>query len=510
MDNSQPSPKQQLVPRAGGDRLVSQRPVAFRCQWCGEPVVELRYPGPMPAYGRACAAEARRHKDAVKAARRRGSPEPAWIVTTSCKGSPTNLHGRDVAAEPDHVEVIVRAPSEVAARAALALLQARLDLPADTTPAISPSANGGWEATLALSLPTEQPVPQEEPPAPVTLELSVGDEDEAESQEPFGALYDDFDEESDEDVLAGVASEIKSDRGSIATITYLIDGILKELEGGATLGVRRGRQLLERLERLVSVRRRLAIPLAVVTAHATSATAIEALAREVAIAGELSRRQVERAIDQLARERGLRGQSRADVIALAERLRDEAKALADAVGKLIVTDASIARAVWNAWFELDEVETSKLKLPGDEDNPPQERKSLPRPYDGTVVAISLNGSEKRHLTEGRFDTLCGRSIAGDWEEERAFRRTDCKRCRQIAQKRFLVCYSCEKPLLKQELPGLCPSCSRQEREWRGGSIYDPAPSPEEPRRSRRRKQTIGDMGPLFMLDELLAQEQAIE
>lgn len=507
MDDTQAPPKQQVISRGGGERTIRQRPVAFRCAWCGEPVVEQRYPGPTPAYGQACATEARRYADAAKAARRRGGSEPARVVTTSCKGSPTNLYRQDHTAEPDHVELVVRASSEATVSAALALLQAQLNLLADTTPVISPAANGGWEATLSLTLPAEQPVPQEEPPA-ATVEPPI--KDEAEGEEPFGALYDDFDEESDEDVLAGVGSEIKSDCGSVGTLTYLIDGILKELEGGATLGVRRGKQLLERLERLVSVRRRLAIPQAVVTARSTSATAIEALAREVAIAGEISRREVERYTDQLARERGLRGQSRADVIALAQRLCDEAKALADAVGRLTVTDAAIARVVWDAWFELDEVETHKLKLPGDENNPPKERKSLPRPYDGTVVAISLNGSEKRHLTEGRFDTLCGRSIAGDWEEEKTFRRTDCKRCRQIAQKRFLVCYSCEKPLLKQDLPGLCPSCSRQEREWRGSSIYDPEPFPEEPRRSRRRKQTINDMGALFMLDQLLAQERALE
>ncbi|NTU84103.1 MAG: hypothetical protein HGA45_32830, partial [Chloroflexales bacterium] len=175
MDDPQTSPRQQRVARRGGDRTVSQRTVVFRCAWCGEPVVELRYPGPTPLYGRACAAEARRHADAAKAARRRESPEPARVVTTSCKGSSTNLYGGDVGAEPDHVEVVVRAPSEEAARAALALLQARLELPADVTPTISPSANGGWEIALRLPLPTAQatePTVPPPPPAPSLIDQS--------------------------------------------------------------------------------------------------------------------------------------------------------------------------------------------------------------------------------------------------------------------------------------------------------------------------------------------------
>ncbi|NTU82939.1 MAG: hypothetical protein HGA45_26830, partial [Chloroflexales bacterium] len=150
--------------------MVSQRPIAFHCAWCGEPVVELRYPGPTPTYGRACAVEARRYADAAKAARRRGSPEPARVVTTSCKDSPTNIHGRELADEPDRVELVVRALSEAAARAAFALLRARLGLDAPATP--TPSAAGGWEIAITLPLPTEQPTESAPPPAPSLIDQS--------------------------------------------------------------------------------------------------------------------------------------------------------------------------------------------------------------------------------------------------------------------------------------------------------------------------------------------------
>lgn len=506
MDDDQVSPEQQVIARRGGARTVTQRPVAFRCTWCGEPVVELRYPGPTPAYGLACRNEATRYADAAKAARRRGGPEPVRVVTTSCKGSPTNLHSDDAAAEPEHVELVIRASSEGAARAALALLQARLELLPEVAPSISPCVDGGWKMTLALNLPTAQPV-QEKPLPAVTVETPTLSGAAPRADEDYEVSFVHMDMGSDEDVLEGLASETKNNRESIISTVHFINLVLEKLEDGAALGLRRGKLLLGQLEDLVLARQRVAIYQAVVTKHVISASALKALAHETAVAGEIARRHVERFSNQLARERGLRGQARTDVIALAEQLRDEVKALAEAVGKLTVTDAAIARAVWEAWFQFDEMETWNLELPGDNAHPPQERKPLPRPYDGLVAAISLNGSEKRHLTDGRFDTLCGRSIEGDWEEEKAFRRTDCKRCRQIAQKRFLVCYSCEKPLLKEVEPGLCPSCSRQEREWSGGSIYDPAP---KPRRSSGRKGSINSMGALFMLDQALSQERALE
>lgn len=388
----------------------------------------------------------------------------------------------------------------------LALLQAQLNLMADTTPVISPSTGGGWEATLTVTLQITQPTAQEQLSA-TTVRSPLLDEASPRADEDYEVSFVHMDMGSDEDVLEGLASETKNNRKSITSTARFINLVLEKLEGKAALGLRRGKLLLSQLENLVLAQQRVLIYQAVVTKNVISATALKALAHETAVAGEIARRHVERFSNQLARERSLRGQARTDVIALAEQLRDEVKALAEAVGKLTVTDVAIARAVWEAWFQLEEVEIWNLELPGDNANPREERKPLPRPYDGLVAAISLNGSEKRHLTDGRFDTLCGRSIEGDWDEEKAFRRTDCKRCRQIARKRFLVCYSCEKPLLKEEESGLCPSCSRQEREWSGDSIYDPIP---KPRRSSRRKGSINGMGALFMLDQALAQERALE
>lgn len=510
MDDAPTSPQEQIVSRRGGERTVSQRTVAFRCAWCGEPVVELRYPGPTPAYGQACTVEARRYANAAKAARRRGSPVPARVVTTSCKGSPTNLHDANSVPEPPQAELVVRAPSEAAVRAALALLQFQLDLPPDATPVITSVGVSGWEATLSLALPPEPPAAEKEPPPANVAEPVIQDDPLAASEDILATILADIPDETDEEVLSSLAYELDIDRKGVAGSIRMIDGVLRELEGGAALGLRRGKLLLRELEGLIFSRQRLAVQQVVVDGGMTTGDAINALARETAIAGEITRRQVERSTEQLTRERGLRGASRAAVIALAVQLRDEVRALAEAVGIHNVTDAAIARAIWEAWHQLDHVETWDLALPGDDDDPPEERKSLPHLYDGPVAAISLNGSAKRHLTEGRFDTLCGLPIEGEWQEEKAFRRTDCKRCRKLAMKRWLVCVECRKPLLKQELPGLCPTCSRQQLDWRSGSIHDPAPFPQEPRRSSRRKRPLDDMDALFMLDDILAQERAIE
>jgi hypothetical protein len=83
--------EQKQVELRARSRTITQRPVTFRCAWCGQIVTELRFPGPTPRYGAACKAEATRYAEALKKARQRHAPTPARRRTTTCWDSPSNL-----------------------------------------------------------------------------------------------------------------------------------------------------------------------------------------------------------------------------------------------------------------------------------------------------------------------------------------------------------------------------------------------------------------------------------
>jgi hypothetical protein len=90
MDSSM-HPEEKQVHLSARSRTIKQRPVTFRCAWCGQLVTELRFPGPTPSYGTACKIEAARYAEALKKARQRNSPFPARQRTTSCWDSASNL-----------------------------------------------------------------------------------------------------------------------------------------------------------------------------------------------------------------------------------------------------------------------------------------------------------------------------------------------------------------------------------------------------------------------------------
>jgi hypothetical protein len=83
--------EQKQVELRARSRTIKQRPVTFRCAWCGQIVTELRFPGPTPRYGTACKAEATRYAEALKKARQRHAPLPERRRTTTCWDSPSNL-----------------------------------------------------------------------------------------------------------------------------------------------------------------------------------------------------------------------------------------------------------------------------------------------------------------------------------------------------------------------------------------------------------------------------------
>ena len=434
MDDDPTAPVQQTITQRSGVRTLTQRPVTFGCAWCGAPVTEMRYPGPTPTYGHACAAEARRYADRVKIARRRGKEVPVRVVTTSCVGSPTNQYDADGKPDPPTAQVIIRVASEPAARAACAVLQARLDLPPDTTPTITAVA-GRWEVAFPFAMP----------PAHVARTTS----------------------ESDDEVLAWLDSETEDDRQDIAAAQRTIAATIQALACGATLGVRTGRRLLTELEVLNDMRLRLTVQQAIVTVGLLTPAQWEPLAQTAVRTAALTQRTVQQAAAALATKRSLRGQARADLITLAHQFSDETQALA--ATSTPVTDAALAQAVSAARLWLDQVAIWEPAEPeerpdateaGDVTDDADER-ALPSV--GPVRAVRLHGRPMRHLAEHGWTTLCGLPLEGAWDTAPAFRRSDCKRCRRSAQSRMLVCHGCQKPLLEEQMLGLCPSCSKKQR-----------------------------------------------
>ncbi|NTU79268.1 MAG: hypothetical protein HGA45_07665 [Chloroflexales bacterium] len=451
MDDDQPSPDHQVIARRSGARTVSQRLVRFQCAWCGEPVIELRYPGPTPAYGLACRDEATRYADAVKAARRRGTNPPPRLVTTSCLGSPSNRYQADADLEPKTAEIIVRAATRDAVRAALKSIEALLTFEASSQVAITAASDNTWEARIALRLPrppagTDGDAPA--PPQPQDVTVPPDPPDLA---------------SSDEDHVAGLAYEIGHDLQSIGSDSAMIADQIQALIGGAALGVRRGKALIEDLEGLLWVWARLTVYRAIATGQPGTSTSTAA-ADEAARAYGRTYRQVRMLYAQLVRERSLRGQPRFDLITIAQRLCAEAQALAAAITAAPVTNAAIAWAIWEGLEHLEQVQLQEQRPQEADDTSAPARKSKPVLNPGLVDALSLHGGGKRHLTANGWETLCGRLIEGDWEEEQAFRRTDCKRCRLIARRRLLTCLICKKPLLEQGEPHLCPRCSTESSE----------------------------------------------
>lgn len=451
MDEDQLSPGQQVIARRSGARTVTQRLVRFQCAWCGEPVVELRYPGPTPAYGLACRDEATRYADTAKAARRRGTAAPLRVVTTSCLESPSNRYRADVEPASPTAEIVVRAATRDAVHAVLESLAALLASEASGTAPITPTDGGAWAARITLQLP-ESPAggadaaSARRPPQdmPITAEGPDGGSDDGEQ-------------------VSGLAYEIGHDLQSAPTDTGLIADQLQALIGGATLGLRRGKRLIADVEDLLWLHARLAVYQTIV-ASGPAAIAPSAAADAAASAYGQTYRQIRELYGQLVRERNLRGQPRFDLITIAQHLCAETQALAAAITAAPVTDATIAGAVWDGLERLEQMQLQAQRAPEADETPVPARRPKAITNPGLVSALSLQGGGKRHLTANGWETLCGRLIEGDWEEERAFRRTDCKRCRLIARRRLLTCLICKKPLLEQGQPYRCPRCSTESSE----------------------------------------------
>lgn len=451
MDDDQPSPGQQVIARRSGARTVSQRLVRFQCAWCGEQVVELRYPGPTPAYGMACRDEATRYADAVKAARRRGTAPPPRLLTTSCLGSPSNRYRADAAPAAITAEVIIRAATRDAVRAVLKPLEALLATASSGHAAITAADHNTWEARIALQLPMSLVRTASDAPAPPQAQGVTVAVDE------HGLTG------SAEEHVASLAYEIAHDIQSAPTDSAIIADQIQALIGGATLGVRRGKALIEDVEELLWLRARLTLYRTIAASHPGAITSIAA-ADEAASAYGQTYRQVRVLYAQLVRERSLRGQPRLDLITIAQRLCAESQALAAAITATPVTDAAIAWALWEGLEHLEQMQLQEQRPQETDDTPVPARKSKAITNPGLVSALSLQSGGKRHLTTNHWETLCGRLIEGDWEGEQAFRRTDCKRCRLIARRRLLTCLICKRPLLDQGQPHLCPRCSTESSE----------------------------------------------
>ncbi|NTU80674.1 MAG: helix-turn-helix domain-containing protein [Chloroflexales bacterium] len=279
--------------------------------------------------------------------------------------------------------------------------------------------------------------------------------------------------------------------------------------------MRWGQALIRELENLSWRIAHLRIQQAMTTEGITVSADAEPLVREAAITRARTVFQLHALRDRLDAQGNLRGSARAELIALAEELTETAKAAAAVMDGVEVTDGTIALATWEVLDSLPLVPTAHLApLPPPPRPPRQSQAKQPQVKETPAKQpsaksrrLTLEEAARRlGLSTGRVAELArsgelGRKEGGRW----TFSEAEVRRvARERADHEKAVKLRKKLENDRRRLNGLPPKRRKQRRKARDLDDDDP------PRRRRGQGLSVDDIGALTMLDQVLAQERALE
>jgi hypothetical protein len=361
---------------------------------------------------------------------------------------------------------------------------------------------------LRLPLPTEQTT--EAAPPPLPPESSLIEQSEA--------TFPDDSEFNLDNATPYLTQEIAGEVHTVASSRQIIRGFLQDVAATKSIGVRWGQALIRELENLTWRIAHLSVQQAMVAKGITTSTDAEPVVREAAYARARTEFELHALRDKLDAQGSLRGSARAKLIALAEELGETARGIAAAMDDVVVTDAAIALATWEALDQLPLVPTAHLTppppppRPSREPRPKQQQVKEPQAKQPPARSRRLTleeAAQKLGLSTGRVAELAregelGRKEGGRW----TFTEAEVRRvARERADHEKAVKLRKKQENDRRRLNGLPPK-RRKKKRCRARDYDDD--DDDEPRRRRGRGLSADDIGALRMLDQILAQERALQ
>ncbi|NTU84537.1 MAG: helix-turn-helix domain-containing protein, partial [Chloroflexales bacterium] len=333
------------------------------------------------------------------------------------------------------------------------------------------------------------------PPAPSLIDQSE-------------ATFPDDSEFNQDNAAPYLTQEIASEVRTVASSRQVIRGFLQDVAATKSIGVRWGQALIRELENLSWRIAHLRIQQAMTTGGITTSTDAGPIVQAAAFARAHTEFQLHALRDRLDAQGSLRGSARAELIALAEELGETSRGMAAAMDGVEVTDGAVALATWEALDSLPLIPTAHLAPPPRPPREPRPKQPQAKQPQAKSRRLTLEEAARQlGLSTGRVAELArngelGRKEGGRW----TFSEADVRRvARERADHEKAMKLRKKLENDRRRLNGLPPKRRKQRRKARD---YDDDDEP--PRRRRGRGLSVDDIGALNMLDQVLAQERALE